>query len=340
MKDAPLIISTFLDDDGRISGTRSEPLLKRAGGLGLTAAELMIQPLSAGWDAEPPGTFKSGAGPIFALAEAKRLLGTGTDLVVVRGKEELRTAYTSEERGRLMDVFSGTPLPQAYTELAQEFMHLHGISEEMFKELARALEANCRKTALERGLKVPNLGKNDGFITRLFRLADCANPVCDFEGEVVLATPEAAIRLGMTGVRVAAVEISEIPDGPENVEKLAKYEHLRSVFQRVSKSTGLSNLFSGIDDVALELYTCFPVVPLAYLWAVGWAQSPAEMLEFLKHHPITLSGGMNFARAPWNNPALRGVILAARAVENGARVGLVHGNGGLGGRQGVCAIIA
>ena len=262
------------------------------------------------------------------------------DLVVVRGKEKLRTTYTSEERARLMDVFPGTPLPQAYTELAQEFMNLHGISEDLFKELARALEANCRKTAIERGLEVPEVGKNDRFITRLFRLADCANPVCDFEGEVLLATPDAARRLGMAGPQLAAVAISEIPDGPKNIPVLAKYEHLKSVWERVAKTKEISKLFGDPGAIALEVYTCFPVVPLAYLWAAGWAQTPAEMLEFLKHHPITLSGGMNFARAPWNNPALRGVILAARAVENGAMLGLVHGNGGLGGRQGICVLEA
>ena len=49
----------------------------------------------------------------------------------------------------------------------------------------------------------------------------------------------------------------------------------------------------------------------------------------------------NIARAPWNNPALNAVIamyetLCARSAP--ATVGAVHGNGGLGYRQGVAIL--
>ncbi len=337
----PLIISTYLEEDGRISGARSNPLSERANGMGLQSACLSIQPLSSGWSAEPPGTFKSGAGPIFAIAEAKRLLESGTDLIVISGKDLLRSGYSSADRARMMEVFPGTTLPEAYTELTREFMKLHGISEEFFLSLAKALENNCRRTALERGLKVDASGKNDQFVTSLFRLVDCANPVTDFEGEVVVATPDAARQLGFTGVQIAAVETLEVPDGPKNIKTLATYEHLKTVIEAISRKLQLgTGLAAGwqFTDIAMELYTCFPVVPLAYLWASGLATKPSEMLEFLQTTPITLSGGMNFARAPWNNPALRALILATRAVEAGAKIGLVHGNGGLGGRQGICVL--
>jgi len=209
-------------------------------------------------------------------------------------------------------------------------------------KLSKALEANCRRTALERGLNIGEPGKNNRFITSLFRLVDCANPVTDFEGEIVIATPGAASRLEVNGVRISAVEINEVPDGPENIKGLATYDHLKSLVKTISDQVQITvpgwSLADRSQPMALELYTCFPVVPLAFLWAAGWAKTPDEMLEFLARTPITLSGGMNFARAPWNNPALRGVILAARAVKNGAKLGIVHGNGGLGGRQGVCVL--
>lgn len=332
------IVSTYLDVDGQVSGARSEAVVDRAGALGLTCRRLVIQPLLAGWDVEPADSFKSGAAPVFAVEEAVRLLETGTDLVVVSGKDFLRTEYSSAERARLMAVFGDTSVAELYTELAEAFMGIHGISEDEFRELARALEVNYRKTAMRRGLKVAPVGVNDRMVTELFRLVDCANPVIDFEGEVVLARSSVAARLEMEGVEVAAVATVEVPDGPEQVGALAGYGHLREMLAEVSEQVGLDELLGG--DAALELYTCFPVVPLAFMEAVGWAKTPAEMLEFLGKHAVTTTGGMNFARAPWNNPALHGLILVARAVQGGLRIGLVHGNGGLGGRQGVVVLRA
>lgn len=340
---SPWIVSTYLDVDGKVSGTRSEPVLARAESLGLVSRELVIQPLSAGWDAEPPGTFKSGAGPIFALAEACRLLESEADVVVISGKDLLRTGYTSEERARQMAVFGEVTVADLYTDLAEVFMKNQGMSTDEFREVARALEANYRRTAERRGVKIAPAGSHERPVTRLFRLVDCANPVVDFEGEVVLATPEAAQKLGVAAkdcARVAAVATAEVPDGPEQIGALAGYGHLRAVVERIGEQVDLQRLLE--PDAALEVYTCFPVVPLAFLMALletlGREGTLAEVLELLAEREITTTGGMNFARAPWNNPALHGLILVARAVVAGAGMGLVHGNGGLGGRQGVAVV--
>lgn len=337
MIEKPEIIATYLDVDGQVSGTRAEVIVERANAQGLQSEWLKIQPLSAGWDAEPEGTFKSGAAPVFALKEAVRLLGTGTDVVVISGKDFLRTEYSSADRARLMAVFDGATVAELYTELADEFMRRHGISEDCFLELARALEANYRKTAVRRGLEISPAGTRDRMVTRLFRLVDCANPVIDFEGEVVLATPQAAARLGMVGVQVVAVSTAEVPDGPAHIVELAGYAHLEKVLAEIGQTVDLAQIIAD-PSAALEIYTCFPVVPMAFMIAAGWAKTPAEMLAILAQREITTSGGMNFARAPWNNPSLQGLILVARAIENGSPVGLLHSNGGLGGRQAVAVL--
>ncbi len=331
------IIGTYLDVDGQVSGTRSEVIVERATALGLVTETLQIQPLSAGWDAEPAGSFKSGAAPIFALAEAVRLLSAGTDVVVISGRDFLRSEYSSADRARLMAVFDDVTVAELYTELADEFIRREGISESRFLELARALEANYRKTAVRRGLKVAPVGANDRMVTGLFRLVDCANPVIDFEGEVVVATANAAALFGEEGVQVVAVSTVEVADGPAHIGALAGYAHLKKVMGEIGESVDLAQIIAD-PSAALEVYTCFPVVPLAFMVAADWAKTPAEMLALLERREITTSGGMNFARAPWNNPALHGLILVARAVLAGASVGLVHGNGGLGGRQGIAVL--
>ena len=64
-----------------------------------------------------------------------------------------------------------------------------------------------------------------------------------------------------------------------------------------------------------------------------------EISEFLNEHTITVTGGMNLARAPWNNPALNGLITMYHRLCSGTETyGMVHGNGGLGYRQGVALV--
>jgi hypothetical protein len=48
---------------------------------------------------------------------------------------------------------------------------------------------------------------------------------------------------------------------------------------------------------------------------------------------------MNLAKAAWNNPALNSLILMHhRLCDSSQKIGLIHGNGGLGYRQGVAII--
>ena len=48
---------------------------------------------------------------------------------------------------------------------------------------------------------------------------------------------------------------------------------------------------------------------------------------------------MNFARAPWNNPALNGLIEMVNTMKDGpVKYGLIHGNGGIGEIQGVAIL--
>lgn len=89
----------------------------------------------------------------------------------------------------------------------------------------------------------------------------------------------------------------------------------------------------------LELYTCSPPIPLAFLLTTKMVESIRELPKFLSSYEITSTGGMNFARAPWNNPALNALIDMCKAMRKGVKnYGLVHGNGGIGEIQGVAIL--
>ena len=62
-------------------------------------------------------------------------------------------------------------------------------------------------------------------------------------------------------------------------------------------------------DAVIEAYTCYPVAPLGFLLASGIVQSLDEVESLLASREITVTGGMNLARAPWNNPALHAHVL-------------------------------
>jgi len=321
------IISEYMQEDDRGTGSMCAPLLQLAHRRGLVLKTLEIQSLESGWE-EIPGHFKSGAGPIFALKRATELIDDGVDLVRIHGKDELRH-YSSEELQQRMQVFPGITLPDAYTELAKSFMAQRKISTEAFAHLSYLLEANYLDTAKKRGISAEPSHEP---VTELFRMVDCANPRIDFEAEILVASSHACELLGCSGPEVAQVEIVEIEDGPKNVREIASYKHLAQLMRCLNLSQ------KERADLILEAYTCYPPVPLALVEALTESSDPRIWKTFIQQHPLTQSGGMNFSRAPWNNPALRGLVLVSRALRSTSTLGLVHGNGGLGGRQGLALL--
>lgn len=316
------IISTYLREDDRILGAPVEIPQ------GFSFQELRILALEDGW-VEHENTFKSGAAPIWALKAAVELLDAGLDLVLISGRDNLRHLSAAELQAK-MKVFDDTSLVDAYTELTRRFLDLRGIDTSELADLSRALESNYRRSAERRGIVVEPRYE---MASELFRMVDCANPRIDFEAQVLLAREDVAQELGLKGITVGSVECVEVPDGPENLEELATYSHLSEIYSKLPD-------ISGHRDVVLEAYTCFPCVPLALVELLSGSSSPAAWHAFIRAHELTLSGGMNFARAPWNNPALRGIVLVSHALEKSCeqRFGLVHGNGGLGGRQGLAIL--
>ena len=92
-------------------------------------------------------------------------------------------------------------------------------------------------------------------------------------------------------------------------------------------------------NLLLEIYTCYPPVPIAFLLSTGMITNVRDLPIFLERYEMTVTGGMNLARAPWNNLALNGLIdMYEKLKESSTTYGLVRGNGGIGEIQGIALL--
>jgi hypothetical protein len=236
------------------------------------------------------------------------------------------------------------PLTEAYTDLARAFCRRTGLCDAEFRRLAgRLFENHCRAWE-EAGNRVEARPQWFEPVTDLYRRVDCANPVVDFEGAVVVTTAEVAEACGVPvrqRIPILAVALAQTRgDGPEYVEEIAAYRHLTEAYEKACHRAEVdfgARYLAG--EALLEAYTCYPVVPLAFLLAAGIARDPGELPDLLARRLVTVTGGMNLARAAWNNPALNGLVaLWKRLSEGAAPLAALHANGGLGQRQGLAIL--
>lgn len=346
-----LIISAAktIDDDGcQHACLQLEASIKA---LGLTLTELVIDPLRTDWHSPlEPNHFRSGCGPIEALSAAQRLIAAGAPAVVISGQDDLRSGYARDERLRLMAVYGDDyPLTQAYNELAERFIHRHGADATLFQQLAHHLFENYKcsyrhviaDTLAAEQLPDPRWYQH---ITPLFRGVDCANPLVDFDGRILLCSEQLAAQLAIPAhqqVEVSGVGLGLLPnDGKDHVDEIVSYSHLETAYRDACAAAQINfaeRFRQG--DALLEAYTCYPVVPMAFLLASGLVDMLDDIPAFLAQHRITITGGMNLAKGPWNNPALNSLIdMYHRLCDSDSTLGAVHGNGGLGYKQGVAIL--
>ena len=308
----------------------------------LRIKKLIIDPLAAGWTTPlQEHHFRSGCGPLDAFQEAQILLDhKDCDVVLVEGIDLLKSEGRIE-RQKLMNIYGEISIPEAYTELAFCYLDRKGYKVSDFEKFSQVLFENFAGTAQKRGISVEIPSERFQKITRLFRAVDCANPVIDFRGRVLLGKDPALTKsLGLESKKI--VEILSVnvvqgsQDGPSNINEISRFSHLREAFEKTcadSKIDFLNEFRNG--RALLEVYSCFPIVPLAFLIECSFSKSIAEAVDFLRQHEVTVTGGMNLGRAPWNNPVLNATILIHQLMlEERIAFGGIHGNGGLGYKQG------
>jgi len=312
---------------------------------------LYIDPLKTDWDApEKDNHFRSGCAPIEALAQAKTLIEAGAPAVIISGEDFIKSDYSRDERLQKMAVYGDDfPLTDLYTELAKRFSENHNLDHSVFKQYAQALFENYKvsyRNTLADAFTEQHLPdpRWHAPITDLFRGIDCANPLVDFSGRILITNENTAHLLNIPSshwLTVKSVGLSRLEgDGPNHVDTIATYEHLRNAYDSACDEAQLdfAQVFKQGHGL-LEAYTCYPVVPMAFLLVSGLVDVAHNIPTFLSQHSITITGGMNLARGAWNNPALNALItMHHRLCDGPETVGLIHGNGGLGYRQGVAIV--
>ena len=335
--------------DGVGSLSKLESLSSRlVSELGVEPKRLTIDPLSVDWHSElEEGHFRSGCAPVEAMNCARELISSGREVaVIIQGRDYLRSEYRSDERRQAMSIYpDGVALTDAYDHLTTAYIAQSAIEEAEFIRLRDALFENYWRSyqANNSAARRPDARWFDA-ITPLFRGVDCANPVIDFEAKLLLVSDAAARDLLLPDsevVEVVAVGVGRlVNDGPDAIAEILHYQHLKDAAGAIEDAAGLSlRKLHAEGALLLDLYTCYPVVPLACLLATNLVSQPEQLLEFIEHNQITLTGGMNLARGPWNNPALNGLVSMFETLitqtHSERSYGLVHGNGGLGYRQGL-----
>lgn len=82
------------------------------------------------------------------------------------------------------------------------------------------------------------------------------------------------------------------------------------------------------------------MVPMALLLKLDLVTHLTEIPNFLKQYEVTITGGLNLAKAPWNLTSFN-YLIAMREKLMGSKnykYGLVHGNGSLGNQQGITVL--
>jgi hypothetical protein len=299
--------------------------------------------------------YKSGAGPIQALTDAKELIDHDLyDAVFIFGHEPLLSdtrKYGKDAVVKAMEIMEDYSLIRCYDLLAQRLCLETGLSQEDFCRLADKLYENYTRTF--RGNSVSDGGVARGRIlhdlgTDLFRLTDCANPNLDFAGGLIVASERVADRLDPSPearVKVLASKYAMVEGSPQAIPGIVGvrgklFAHMKEAFEQAQSEANIS-IHDALrrKNLLLEVYTCYPPIPMAFLLAAGFVEDVGRMPAFLDDFEITLTGGMNLAKAPWNNPALNGLIeVSKQLLSQNAEYGLVHGNGGIGEVQGVAVL--
>lgn len=342
-----LIIAGERIVDSQGSFTESDKIIDSANRKGLKVINLEIVTLAKRWeDGLSPLEFKSGASAMAAIEKARNILKfKKADLVVIKGRDFLKTEYGKDTREKYMRLYRKkyTPL-DGYHRLVPMFLKHHHISEENYFKIRDALFENYKRTwrQLHPNGTLPNQRWFEP-LGHFFRGVDCANPNVDYSGKIILSNELIADRLKIpkkNRIQIIGNAYTKLRvDGLESLPKIAPYSHLKRTISKAQSESKIDFKSEFLKGRAfLDAYTCYPVVPMGLLISLGLAKNAEQMLELLKNYEVTVTGGLNLGKAPWNLTSLNGlIVMRERLLTSSSRVklGLVHGNGSLGNQQGI-----
>lgn len=331
------------DGHGHLQQTQS--LHRKAKDLNFKIKEYHIASFSLGWNTTLPAThFKSACSPLEVLLKTQSLFqNSEADIVFLKGKDFIKSDFKNNKaaRQKLMEVYGTTTILEAYDQVADSFFKDFQLSQDTFDDICEMLFENYWQTWIQKHPEATHphekwLQK----VSKNFRGVDCANPNTDFAGEICICTEESANALAIPDderIQVSGVSlVKRCSDSLANIPKFTDYGHITEAFDQACEQARIDfhNVFQQ-GKALLEVYTCYPIVPIAFLLRAGFVKNFDDMPSFLKTHHITFTGGLNLNKAPWNNTTLSAIIDAFELLKTQTtNVIGIHSNGAIGNQQG------
>ncbi len=155
------------------------------------------------------------------------------------------------------------------------------------------------------------------FVSWPYTKAMCANNNVDHGGAIVIASTEAADRLGVSGDQ--RVYPQQCLTASDTASLIARHD-VSTAPGLAAAGAALQTMIGDLDEIEhLDLYSCFP----------SMVALTTELLGISTDRPLTVTGGLAFAGAPLNFAAGESVIgMVRRLRSEPGSTGLVQGNGG------------
>ncbi len=332
--------------DGIGSLSKTEELRETLSKSDARVLEFEIASIKDGWHKPlPKNRLRCACSPMIAIDSAQKLFENHElDAIVIHGKDYIKTDFQDKkaERDQLMHIYGENGhILDAYHRLAHEFIKYWKISREEFRSLSEVIFKNHLRVWRR---KNPIQKKPDDKwfkpVTDLFRGVDCANPSVDFEGSLIIGTKEIAKKCNLEPepcIQIIGCNIQQCcEDNMDSIPKIVPYDHLRLSFKKACEQANLDFIHKYLSGTAaLEIYTCYPVVPLGFLFKTGLVSSTVEIPGFLDKHSLTITGGLNLAKAPYDNTTLYAFIKMAEHLraDESPLIGGIHSVGALGYKQ-------
>ncbi len=157
---------------------------------------------------------------------------------------------------------------------------------------------------------------NNRMVSFPYTKALCANNRVDHAGALIIASAEAADRLGVSRDRWVFVHDTL---SATDTDSFLPRKHLHEVPGLHSLARQISHRWDLSEFSHFDLYGCFPSI----------VRYTADALRLDRAGPLTVTGGLGFMGAPLNFAAGQSLIeMVARLRDDAGSFGLVQGNGG------------
>lgn len=188
-------------------------------------------------------------------------------------------------------------------------------SAQLWAEYAKAAKTNPYSWKTDDwtadGIKTPT--PKNRLIAWPYTKAQVANPMVNQAAAIIVTSEAEARRLDVAPEHIVYITGGAFANAPRNF--MARKNYYQCPAQEAVLNAASKNARDDFD--AVELYSCFPIVP----------KMARRTLNLADTIPSTVTGGLSFFGAPLNNYMTHAACAMVRAIRDGAKTALLYGQG-------------